>query len=93
MQSQTKDEMFTVLEKYHQILLHENLKAAPNKSPFFPTRVKFLGLIIERNTITPLKSRVDAIQKFQPPSNKKKIQEFYGILNFLKKYVCELQLF
>ena len=72
MQSQTKDEMFTVLEKYHQILLQENMKAAPDKSHFFPIRVKFHGNIIERNTITPLKSRIDPIQKLQPPSSRKK---------------------
>ena len=76
MQSQTKDEMFNVLEKYHQILLHKNIKAAPDESHFFLTRVKFLGHIIERNTITPLKSRIEAIQKLQPPSNKKKIRNF-----------------
>ena len=93
MQSQTKDEMFIVLEKYHQILLQENMKAAPDKLHFFLTRVKFLGHIIERNTITPLKSRIDAIQKLQPPSNKKKIQEFLGMLNFLSKYVCKVQLY
>ena len=29
MQSQTKDEIFTVLEKYHKILQNGNLKAAP----------------------------------------------------------------
>ena len=46
LQSQTKDEMFTVLEKYHQILQNENMKAAPEKSHFFLTRVKFLGHII-----------------------------------------------
>ena len=34
MQSQTKDEKFIVLEKYHQILLNENMKAVPDKSPF-----------------------------------------------------------
>ena len=61
MQSQTKEETFTVLEHYHQILKNENMKAAPDKSHFFLTRVKFLGHIIERNTITPLKSRIDAI--------------------------------
>ena len=93
MQSQTKDEMFTVLEKHHQILLQENMKAAPDKSHFFLTRVKFLGHIIERNTITPLNSRIDAIQKFQPPANKKKIQEFLGMLNFLRKYVHKMQLY
>ena len=84
--------MFIVLEKHNQILLHENLKAAPEKSRFFLTRVKFLGHILERNTIIPLKSRIDAIQKFQPPSNKKRIQEFLGMLNFLSKNVFILQL-
>ena len=40
MQSQTKDELFTVLEQNHKILQNENLKAAPDKSHFFLTRVK-----------------------------------------------------
>ena len=83
MQSQTKDEMFKIWEQYHQILKNENMKVAPDNSHFFLTRVKFFGHIIERNTITPLKSRIDAIQKLQPPTNKKKIQEFLGMLNFL----------
>ena len=34
MQSQTKDEMFTVLENYHQILKNKNMKAAQDKSNF-----------------------------------------------------------
>ena len=91
MQSQTKDEMFIILEQYHQILKFENMKAAPDKSHFFRARVKFLGYIIERNTITPLKSRIHAIQKLQPPT--KKIQEFLGMLNFLSKYVYKMQLY
>ena len=93
MQSQTKEEMFNVLEQYHQILQNENLKAAPDKSHFFLTKVKFLGHNIERKKITPLKSRIDAIQKLQPPTNKKKIQEFLGMLNFLSKYVYKMQLY
>ena len=72
---------------------HCNLKAAPDKSHFFLTRVKFFGHIIERNTIIPLKSRIDAIQKLQPPTNKKKIQEFLGLLNFLSKYVYKMQFY
>ena len=55
-QSQTKNEMSAVLKKYHQILLKEIIKASPDKSHFFLTRVKFLGHIIG-NTITPSKSR------------------------------------
>ena len=56
------------------------MKAVSDKSRFFVTRVKFLGHIVERNTLTPLKSRVDAVQKLQS-----KIQELLGTLNFLYK--------
>ena len=41
MQSQMKNEMFITLEQHHQILKNENMKAAPDKSHFFLTRVKF----------------------------------------------------
>ena len=93
MQPKTKVEMFTVLEKCHQILLQENMKAAPDKSYFFLTRVKFLGHVLEINFITPLKSRIAAIQKLQPPSNKKKIQKFLRLIIFLSKYVYKMQLY
>ena len=39
MQSQTKAEMFIVVEKYHQILLRKNMKAAPDKSHFLKSRI------------------------------------------------------
>ena len=63
MQSQTNYEIFKVLEIYQQIQFKENMKAAPDKSHFFLTRIKFLGHIIEGTTLTPLKSRIDAIIK------------------------------
>ena len=69
------------------------MKAAPDNSHFFLTRVKFLGHIKEKNTIILLKPRINAIEKLQPPSNKKKIQEFLGLLNFLSKYVYKMQLY
>ena len=76
------------------MLLQENMKAAPDKSHFFLTQVKFLGNIIEKNTITPSKSRIDAIQKLQPtPNNKTKIQEFFGMLNFLSKCVYKMHVY
>ena len=78
-----KNEMFNALEKNHEVLLQKNMKAAPDKSHFFLTQVKFLGHIIKRNTITPLKSRMDAIQKLQPPSNKKNAR-FLKSIKFLK---------
>ena len=67
------------------------MKAVPDKSNCFLTRVKFLGYINEGNTITPLKSCLGAIIKLQSPSMKKKIQEFLGMLNYLSKYVYKMQ--
>ena len=55
MQSQTKHEVLKVLEKYHQLLLMENMKAVPDKSHFFLNLVKFLGHVIEGNTMIALR--------------------------------------
>ena len=60
--------MFKTLDTYRQISLKENMKA--DKSPRFLTLVKIVGHTIEGTTITPLKSRIDAVLKLQPPSDK-----------------------
>ena len=83
MQSQTKDEMFKVLENYHQNLQNENMKTAPDKSLFFLTRVNFLGHIVEKDTKTPLKSRIDVTQKIKPPTKKKNKRISWNV-KFLK---------
>ena len=72
MQSQTKAENFQKFEKKTPHFPAKNKKAAPDKSKFFLPRVNFSGHIIEETTITPLKSRVIAISKLQPPSKSSK---------------------
>ena len=69
------------------------MKAAPDKSLFILTRNKFHGHIIEKNTKTPLKSRIEAIRKLQPPTSKKKMQEIFGMLFFLGKYLYKKHLY
>ena len=68
------------------------MKSAPHKSHFLLTRVKLLRPNMETNTINPLKPYIDAIQKLQPATIKKKIQDFLGMLNLLSKYVYKKQL-
>ena len=85
-----QNNIFKVLEKYHQILVKEKMVAAPDKSQFFLTRVKLIGHIRERNTITPLLSRFIPKLKLQPPSNEKKIQVFLEMLKFSSKYVLKM---
>ena len=52
MQSQTQQVTLKVIDKYHQTLLRENLKAAPGNSYFFLNCVNFLGHIIKSTQIT-----------------------------------------
>ena len=58
------------------------MKAAPDKSHFFLTRVNFLGLIIEGNTITQLKSPIDVILKLHQIKRNLKIS---GNVMFFKQ--------
>ena len=69
------------------------MNASPNIYLFLNARKISRTHYRKKNTITPSKLRIDAIQKLQPPSNRKKIQEFYGMLTFLSEYVYKIQLY
>ena len=44
MQARNKQEMFTVIQEYHDLLRKAGLKAAPDKTLFFLRKVKFLDM-------------------------------------------------
>ena len=46
MQSQTRGEMFTIINEYHTLLRKAGLRAAPDKTFFFLKKEKFLGHVI-----------------------------------------------
>ena len=50
-------------------------------------------LLIKENTpyITPLRSRVDAIQRLEPPKTPKECKTFCGLINYLSMYLKDLQ--
>ena len=58
MQSQNKNEMFTVINEYHTLLRRAGLKAAPDKTFFFLKKLKFLGHVISPDGIQPIAKRV-----------------------------------
>ena len=92
MQSQTNDEMFIVLEKYHQILLHENIKAAPDKSHFSNT-CKTCWTYYTKKHYHSIKISHRCNTKFSTTVQYKKIQDFVGVLNFLSEYIYKMQLY
>ena len=62
MQSQNKNELFTIINEYHTLLRKAGLKAAPDKTFFFLKKVKFLGHVISPEGIQPIAKRVKELK-------------------------------
>ena len=90
MQSQNKNEMFTVNNEYHTLLSKAGLKAAPDKTFFLLKKVKFLGHVISTEGIQPIAKRVKELKSLISPENKRDVMKVLGYLGF---YSCYIQNF
>ena len=85
MQSQNKNEMFTVINEYHTLLRNSGLKAAPDKTFFFLQKVKFLGHVISPDGVQPFAKRVKGLKNLKSPENKRDVMKVLGCVGF---YTC-----
>ena len=85
MQSQSKDEMFTVINEYHTLLRRAGLKAAPDETFFFVKKVKFLGHVISPEGIQPFAKRGKNFKILKSPESKRDVMKVLGCLGF---YSC-----
>ena len=90
MQSQNKNEMFTVINEYHTLLRKANLKAAPNKTFSFLKKVKFLGHVMTPDGIQPIAKRVKDLQNLKSPGSKRDVMKVLGCLGFYSCYIKNL---
>ena len=83
------------LEDLLKALLKNGLKISPKKSQLFRTELQYMGNTIfikdRRVCVKPLRSRLEAIQKLQPPIIAKGCRSFTGMVNFLSVFCLELQ--
>ena len=90
MQSQTRGEMFTIINEYHSLLRKAGLKAAPDKAFFFLKKLKFLGHVISPDGIQPIAKRVDALRSLKSPQSKRDVMKVLGCLGFHGCYIKNL---
>ena len=90
MQSQNKNEMFTVINEYHTLLRKASLKAAPDKKYFFLKKVKFLGHVISPEGIQPIAKRVKDLKNLKSPESKRDVMKVLGCLGFYSSYIKNL---
>ena len=60
------------------------------KCIFGVKELTFLGHHISIKGIQPLKDKMQAVQKFPPPTTQRKLGEFLGIINFYSTFDWEL---
>ena len=60
------------------------------KCVFGAEQLEYLGHMVTAAGISPLQSRVEAVQKFPPPQTKKGIQRFLGMVNYYHRFLPEL---
>ena len=90
MQSQTRGEMVTIINEYHNLLRKAGLKAAPDKTFFFLKKVKFLGHVISPDGTQPIAKLVDALRNLTSPQSKRDVMKVLGCLGFSSSYIENL---
>ena len=95
--------LFTPTKKAHmaklrdllKALLKNGLKISPKKCHLFKTDLQYMGNTIfikdRKVCVKPLRSRIEAILKLEPPKTQKGCRSFMGMVNFLSMFCPELQ--
>ena len=78
------------LEDLLKALLKNRLKISPKKCQLFRTNLQYMGNEIfiqnKKVCVQPLRNRLEAKQKLQPPTTVKGCKSFAGMVNFLSMF-------
>ena len=91
----SKETHMNKLEDLLKALLKNGLMVLPKKHQLFKSNLHYMGnkMFIENKKVCVklLRSRLEAIQKLQPPKTPKRCRSFAGVVNFLSMFCPELQ--
>ena len=90
-----KETYMNKLEDLLKTLLKNGLKISQKRCQLFKTSLQYMGnkIFIENKKVCvkPLRSRLEAIQKLQPPKTPRGCRSFAGVVNFLSMFCPELK--
>ena len=91
----SKESHMNKLEDVLKALLKNGLKIPQRKCQLFRTNLQYMGneIFIQNRKVCvqPLRNRLEAIQKLQPPTMVKCCRSFAGMVNFLSMFCPNLQ--
>lgn len=71
-------------------LRQHGLTARPSKCRFGFGSIQYLGFIVDGNTLRPQENKVSAISSVPPPSTKKLLRSFLGMISFYRMFIPEV---
>ena len=77
------EEVFKRLEKY-------GFRVRKSKCTFFQNSVEYLGHVIDREGVRPLKENIEAVVAAKSPVNIEQLQSFFGMVNYYGKFILNL---
>ena len=90
----SNESCMNMLEDLLKALLKNGLKISPKKCQLFKTSLQYMRneIFIEnkKECVQPLRSRLEAIQKLQPPKTPKGCRSFAGRVHFLSMFCPEM---
>jgi len=78
------------LTQLFQAIKIEGFRLKFSKCSFAENSVKYLGHIIQNNSVRPLKDNLISIKNFPTPKTQKNVRQFLGKINFYHKYVPKI---
>ncbi|KAH9391919.1 hypothetical protein TYRP_022419 [Tyrophagus putrescentiae] len=85
--SKTFEEHLSHLQQLLRMVAEENISLKLSKCQFAKTSVVYLGFLISKNTVEPMKSNTEAIEKASPPTDLKSLRGFLGKVNYYQKFI------
>ena len=82
MQARVETEIFEIIDKYHELLRKSASKVQPETTKFVPRQVQFLGHVVGKDGIQPVKKRVADLKALKSPENKRDVMRVLGCLGF-----------
>ena len=90
-----KSSHFDKLKDLLKALCKNGLKISPKRCHLFNTDLQYMGNTIfireKKVLVRPLRSRIEAIQKLEPPTTIKGCRSFSGMVNFVSIFCPELK--
>lgn len=85
--SNSEEEHLRHLEQLFQRLRDYGVVINLSKCHFGQRKIKFLGHMVNKDGISPLADKVEAITDFPKPSNVKEVRRFLAMMNFYRRFI------